>query len=86
MGDLKYFMAPGEARDVKSKDDIDARCDYIYVRGLSPADLSDSIIAYSRKPLHGPKGTGRNVLYLDGSVELRLEGQLEGLLKPAPGK
>lgn len=86
MGDLKYFMAPGAARDVKSKDDIDARCDYVYVRGLSPADLSDSIIAYSRKPLDGPEGKGRNVLYLDGRTEFRRESELEDLLKSTSGK
>jgi len=84
MGDLKYFMAPGEEKDVRSKDDIDARCDYVYVRGLSPLDLSDSIIAYSRRPLQGPRGKGRNVLYLNGKVEFRLESELDGLLKSAP--
>ena len=86
MDDLKYFMAPGEKRDVKSKDDIDARCDYVYVRGLSPLDLSDSIIAYSRKPLQGARGEGRNVLYLNGKVEFRQECELDDLLKSAPEK
>jgi hypothetical protein len=84
MSDLKYFMAPGGERDVRSKDDIDAHCDYVYVRGLAPTDLSDSIIAYSKEPLHSAKGTGRNVLYLDGSTEFRPEAELEDLLKSAP--
>jgi len=86
MDDLKYFMAPGEEKDVKSKDDIDARCDYVYVRGLSPLDLSDLIIAYSRKPLQGPRAKGRNVLYLNGKVEFRRESGLDDLLKSAPEK
>ncbi len=86
MGDLKYFMAPGEERDVKSMDDIDERCDYVYVRGLSPTNLSDAIIAYSRKPLQGPMGKGRNVLYVGGGVEFLLEGRLEEKLGSTPGK
>ena len=86
MDDLKYFMTPGAPRDVRSKDDINAHCDYIYVRGLSPADLSDSIIAFSGKPMHGPKGKGRNVLRLNGKVDFSLESDIEDLVKANPGK
>jgi hypothetical protein len=81
LDDLNLFVAPGETKNVKSKDDIDARTDYVYVRGLTPVDLSESIIAYSRKSLHSPTGKGRNVLRLNGRVGFISESKFEDKLK-----
>ena len=54
--DFKYFMAPGGKRAVNDKDDIDEKSDYAYASGLTPADLSNMIIAYSKKYVHEGRG------------------------------
>jgi len=51
--------------DIK-QEDIDEKSDFVYVGGLAPMDLSDTIIVYDREPVQA--GKGRNVLHLDGRV------------------
>jgi hypothetical protein len=70
---LDYFNSPGGKGQVKAKDDIDTKSDYVYVRGVRPTDLSGMIVAYTKKHVQG--GRGRYVLFLDGRVvDLRETG------------
>ena len=64
---LKAFEAPGGKAAVKTKDDIDTRSDYVYVPGLTPVSLSDSIIVYDKPYVLG--NGERNVLFINGLVE-----------------
>ncbi|MHC4503934.1 MAG: hypothetical protein ACYTFI_11565, partial [Planctomycetota bacterium] len=79
VGSLAYFNSPGGKGEVRTKDDVDAKSDYVYVRGLRPTDLSSMIVAYTKKDVQG--GRGRSVLFLDGSVQVLYEAAFLSTLK-----
>jgi len=79
VGSLVYFNSPGGKGQVKTKDDVDAKSDYVYVRGLRPTDLSSMIVAYTKEHVQG--GGGRSVLFLDGRVEVLYEAAFQSALK-----
>jgi hypothetical protein len=57
--------------------EIDARCSYAYVPGLSPGSDKDTVIAYEKEDNH--LGTGRSILYVDGrAFWVPLEDSLGG--------
>ena len=60
-------------------DDVDAKSDYVYVRGLRPTDLSSMIVAYTKEDVQG--GRGRSVLFLDGRVGVLFEAAFQSTLK-----
>jgi hypothetical protein len=77
--DLRAYEAPAGKHAVKTKDDIDTRSDYVYVSGLTPISLSDSIIVYDKAYLHS--GSKRDVLLIDGSVQTIPETTFRAMMK-----
>ena len=78
VGSLDYFNSSGGKGEVKTRDDVDTKSDYVYVRGLRPTDLSSMIVAYTKEHVQG--GRGRNVLFLDGRVEVLFEAEFQSAL------
>jgi prepilin-type processing-associated H-X9-DG protein len=73
VGDMRIFICPS------SKVSSDTQISYVYIRGLSEQDSSDSIIAYDASP-DNHDGDGRNVLFLDGHVRWCTEKEFQKLL------
>lgn len=79
--DRSAFEAPGGRQAIKTKDDIDTKSDYIYVKGLTPADLSDKIIVYSDRVMYSSGVRGRNVLFVNGRVEFLPESSFKMMME-----
>jgi len=79
--DRSAFEAPGGRQAIRDRDDIDTRSDYVYVKGLTPADLSDKIILYSSRVLNSGGIRGRNVLFVSGRAEFVPESSFQMMLQ-----
>ena len=75
----KIFKCPCDKITSEIKDEkLGIRISYIYIKGLTEKNSSDSIIAYDASPDYHD-GNVRNVLFLDGHVVKYAEKEFQKL-------
>lgn len=76
----KIFKCPGDKTISEIKEvNHGTQISYVYIKGLTEKDSSDSIMVYDASP-DNHDGEGRNVLFLDGHVRWYAEKEFQELL------
>ena len=76
LSELGYLPAEEILQCPARKDRAPGEIDYVYVKGLSPGSRPNEPVAFDRRGNHRD---GRNVLFVDGHVEILREAEFQRL-------